>query len=261
MPASFVVHRIGDVVVKLVLPRCRPQLEAEIAALPIARRALGDLVPERVGVGEIEGWGYVITTVLPGVPLGSLWATLDAAGRARAMRRLGELLAGLHRADASAFTGAHADWQGYVDHETRACVDRQSRWGFPAHLVAQIEPHLSNVDARGAAAPALLHADATPDNLLVSPVDDAVTGLVDWGDARLGDPAYDLITPSLFQCRGDARLCAALFEGYGKPLDDAMRHRLMTYSLIHRYNDMTRFLDVAPDAATLEELAARLWPS
>lgn len=260
LSASFVVYRIGDVVVKLVLPRCRPQLEAEREALPIARAALGELVPERVADGELEGWGYVITSVVPGDPLGKLWPALDGAQRARAMTRLGAILARLHRADATAFGGAHADWDGYVARETTACVERQAAWGVPSHFVDEMAPFLATVNVRGEGAPVLLHADATPDNMLASSTDQTITGLVDWGDARLGDPAYDLIVPALFQCRGDARLCAALFEGYGVRLDDDLRRRLMTYSLVHRYNDMTRFLDVAEGARTLDELSARLWP-
>jgi aminoglycoside 2''-phosphotransferase len=41
--------------------------------------------------------------------------------------------------------------------------------------------------------PAILHADLSPEHVLVDPAAGAITGIIDWGDAVVGDPARDFI--------------------------------------------------------------------
>ena len=40
--------------------------------------------------------------------------------------------------------------------------------------------------------PALLHADLSPDHIRFSVSEQRITGIIDWGDASIGDPDYDL---------------------------------------------------------------------
>jgi aminoglycoside 2''-phosphotransferase len=40
--------------------------------------------------------------------------------------------------------------------------------------------------------PALLHADLAPEHVLFSPAEARITGVIDWGDASIGDPDYEL---------------------------------------------------------------------
>ena len=40
--------------------------------------------------------------------------------------------------------------------------------------------------------PALLHADLSPDHIRFSVSEQRITGIIDWGDASLGDPDYEL---------------------------------------------------------------------
>ena len=41
--------------------------------------------------------------------------------------------------------------------------------------------------------PAVLHADISPEHVLVDPLGRQITGIFDWGDLMIGDPARDLI--------------------------------------------------------------------
>ncbi|RNI18362.1 aminoglycoside phosphotransferase family protein [Flexivirga caeni] len=60
----------------------------------------------------------------------------------------------------------------------------------------------------------LLHADLKPDHLL--PVDGKLTGIIDWGDASAGDPAWDLARASM---AGPAvlRIIAEAYPGADDP--------------------------------------------
>jgi phosphotransferase family enzyme len=56
-------------------------------------------------------------------------------------------------------------------------------------LHAQAHGLFDEVDTLVGFSPALLHADLRPGHLLIR--DDRLAGVIDWGDARLGDPALD----------------------------------------------------------------------
>jgi hygromycin-B 7''-O-kinase len=112
----------------------------------------------------------------------------------------------------------------------------------------------------------LLHADLTADNVLVSHAAGRwwVSGLIDFGDALCGDALFDLVTPALMIARGDARLLAALFDGYGLPESErspALRRRLAALALLHRFNDLRRYQAGSARAPrNLDELAATWFP-
>lgn len=70
----------------------------------------------------------------------------------------------------------------------------------------------------------LVHGDLGPEHLLVAPGEQHVTGVIDWSDARLGDPALDLAwvlhaTPVAF--------ADALAAAYG--VDTTMRDRALLW--------------------------------
>jgi hygromycin-B 7''-O-kinase len=172
---------------------------------------------------------------------------------------LGALFAQLHRIPPLA-----GDWGAFVAENGVACVERQRRWGVPEHLVAEIPRYLAAAGSLTDPAPVFLHADVTPQNLLLA--EDRgrwrISGLVDFGDAMPGHREYDLLVPAIFLARGRRPLLEALFGSYGygrEELDGGWRGRLTALAILHRFNDLTRFLDGRPPAS-LGDLALVLWP-
>jgi aminoglycoside 2''-phosphotransferase len=98
--------------------------------------------------------------------------------------------------------------------------------GFRAQCDARVGP-LLNDDERAAVGrfwssfldddanfrftPALVHADLGPEHVLVVPDSGRLIGVIDFGDARVGDPAIDFT--------GLLRLQDTLLAGYGQPPD------------------------------------------
>lgn len=81
---------------------------------------------------------------------------------------------------------------------------------------------------------ALVHADVGPPHLLV--VDDRVSGVIDWSDAQIGDPAIDLAW--LVHASGAG---GAVAEGYGA--DAALLARAHDWHLLGPWHEVTYGLD------------------
>ncbi len=61
-----------------------------------------------------------------------------------------------------------------------------------------------------------IHGDFSPDNLIIDPVSGRLTGIIDWGNAAIGDPALDFVPLVLWRGWGFAR---AVIAAYRLPTD------------------------------------------
>jgi hypothetical protein len=88
-----------------------------------------------------------------------------------------------------------------------------------------------------------------------------LAGVIDWGDALVIDPYYELPALYLGTFKGDKRLLRAFLAGYGWEIGADFAQRAMTMTLLHEWDvlaDVGKF--VALDAvASLDELATTLW--
>jgi hygromycin-B 7''-O-kinase len=114
----------------------------------------------------------------------------------------------------------------------------------------------------------LLLSDVTREHVLVTSTGGScrMAGYVDFGDAMIGHPDYELVAPGLDIARGDRRLLRTLLLSAGyveAALDDRLRRRLMAYTLMHRYVRLEDVIAMVPEAASadsLEDLAGAVWP-
>ena len=150
-------------------------LEVEIELLPALAPALPVAVPvfEHVSREPL----FVAYRTIRGTPL----VNEDGDG----MRAF---LEALHAFDSS---GLRIDRSNWVDAYRNQCAE------FERLVLPQLERDLhakakrlfDDVETLVGFSPALLHADLGPAHLLVR--DGRLAGVIDWGDARLGDPALD----------------------------------------------------------------------
>ena len=90
------------------------------------------------------------------------------------------------------------------------------------------------------------------------------SGIIDFGDAKVGDLLYELVALHLGLFRCDKHLLGPFLQAYG--FDPARQpdfaRRAMSFTLLHEFNVLGEILDSRPDLAaapTLEDLADRIW--
>ena len=212
-------------------------LAREVAVLPRVAPLLPLPVPAPVLAGRPTSafpWPFYGARLLPGKELAT--SGLSGTARVPAAGDLGRFLAALHRpavADAAG-TGLPVDPFSRADPATRLT------WSLPWFerlAAADLWTPGADVDALYAEArtlhpptgpPVLVHGDLHLRHLLVDRRGRA-TGVIDWGDVCLADPAVDLsIAFAAFD--GDAR--AAFFSAYGAvDAERELRARVLALSL------------------------------
>ena len=87
--------------------------------------------------------------------------------------------------------------------------------------------------------------------------------ILDFGDAVIGHPEYDLITPAFFVAGPNKTALRAMFAGAGFHCDEQASRRLAAWSALHRYNrykPLARFFAADHGAHALEHMLQPYWP-
>jgi aminoglycoside phosphotransferase (APT) family kinase protein len=221
-------------------PEVREWLRTEVALLPELPQFVSVSVPE-IAVVKDEGVAY---RKMPGKPL-----ERPVEGAAET---LGRALSELH-----GFPIDRALALGVSDVRDERWRERhERRW---AEWRARVLPLLSS-DERAAAerrerdfrsllaepfASALVHADLGPAHVLCA--DGRITGVIDWTDVKIGDPAIDLAWP--LHGLGEA-FAGQLLSAYG-PMDEGFRERVGFYHLAGPFYEVVYGLE--QDRADLVE--------
>ena len=75
--------------------------------------------------------------------------------------------------------------------------------------------------------PTLIHCDLGSDHILCRPEEQVVTGIIDWGDASIGDPVFDFV--GLFWI-GGRDFVTGILPYYQGSFDDNAWHRIRFYN-------------------------------
>jgi hygromycin-B 7''-O-kinase len=268
---THVVYYAGAAhVVKLFVPLFAHDYVAECLVARHLDGKLGIITPAIVHQGEIAGWRYLVISRVPGRPLREVWSGISPDERQTIAGTIGEIIARLRTIAVDGLRELVVDWPAFVARQVATARDRQRSDGLLEDLIEQIPGYLESTVPRLSRRfePVLLLADITSEHVFVSKECGSwkVVGYVDFGDAFVGHPDYELVAPGLDIARGDGRLLRALLLGAGYAASDlnaAFRRRLMTFTLLHRYVKLQDLVTVVPQAGrttSLEALAEALWP-
>jgi hygromycin-B 7''-O-kinase len=233
--------------------------------------AAGRLFEEQGG----WAWPYLVYAYLPGVSLGEVYDQVTRPDRLAAAAYLGRAIRRLHSLPPVGGSGRlAADWNVYrafLAGQHRQCRQAlAAAKALPDGLLDQVEAYLPPLAQliEWRAAPHWIHADLTRDHLLgrLEQGRWISHGLIDFGDARTGDLAYELVALhlDLFGC--DRELLAAFLAAYGLPEAEqpALLRRAMTMTLLHQFSAgclqvAFRAVPAARQAETLAQLAGWIW--
>lgn len=254
---SLPVYAIGDLVLKLFPPVHVEEMPVEAGVLAAVRGRLPVPTPGVHAAGTFERWGYVLMDRMPGVPLSTCWSSLGTAERDSIADQLGEAVAALHAVPIPAIDDWWPErWPEFVAGQIAGCAGRHRALGLAPEWVAQIPGFLAGIPL-GGERPVLLHTEIMNEHLLVE--DGRLTGLIDFEPAMRGAPEYDFVGPAVFLADGDARFYGRLLRAYGIKPDAELRRRLMAWTLLHYYSNVSAYLSrlPAPAEPTFAALADR----
>ncbi len=260
---SDVVWGAGAHVVKLSEPRWAEAIENEARTLAHVAAALPLDTPRPVAQGRLGGWPYVVMTRVHGEALGTIWSALDRRGRLALSAALGELLATLRAAPLPPLEEHSAAWQAFMTARLEGAVAWHRRRGAGEAWLAQLPPFLA-ATPRPPMPLALLHTELLGDHVLLEQRGGAwrPCALLDFADARVGDPRYEIAALVEFVFKGEPGCLGACLEAAGDPLargGEAAGRELLAWALLHRFASLPRALAAAGGAVDLEDLARRLY--
>lgn len=261
---SSPVFLLDDCAVKLVPPQCKGELEREVCALAAVHGALTVRTPAVRATGALDAWSYMITERVEGVSLRAAQGSIDEADRRRISAQVGEALASMHAVSTRGLDALACDWDEFTRVRIAAAPEFQRRTGLHPAAIERLPAWLERaaplvIDERRA----LLHGDLHHEHALLVRDGDrwSLGAILDFGDAIIGHPEYDLITPAFFVAGPRAEALRALFAGAGWPCDARASRRLTAWSALHQFNALARFLPAEHGADALELLRQRYWPT
>jgi aminoglycoside phosphotransferase (APT) family kinase protein len=226
----------------------RPQVEARLRKEVVLLLELASSLPLPVPQPEIvvqNDTFFVGHRKLDGRPL-------RVAGRGPA-EQLGGFLAALHAfpvARAARLSVPVLDADGAIE-DARRLAEECERLVFPlldrkelALAAAMFEDFFVLTSAH-AFETVLIHADLGPEHILCR--DDEVSGVIDWSDSRVGDPALDF---AWLLYGLDETFAEALLRRYGgsRPVDESLRERALFYHRLGPWHEVLYGLELAGPA-------------
>jgi hygromycin-B 7''-O-kinase len=215
-------------------------------------------------------WPYLIFEYLPGISIGEVYEQVTFGDRLVLASALGKVTSQMQRLslDEVPLFRAGLDAYAHFFHNQRAkCLANHRQWqSLPGHLIDQLEEYLLPVETLvdPLVPHGLIHADITRDHILgrLEAGQWVTLGLIDFGDARVGNVFYDLAALHIDLFRGDARLLRAYLEAYGLEDRRQFAHKAMSAALMHEFNIFSLLGNMKPQfytASTLGDLAEMIW--
>ena len=182
--------RVGEVVLRLRGDDDEPDVTREIALLELVRRRVPIPVPAPVAAGD----AWIAYPLLAGISALTLDPQLRAGLAGPLAASLGEVLARL-------WATPRAEVEGLAEDDRTPLAEWRDE---AAELAADLADELPEPVRRGlerffaaplppaARARVFSHNDLGCEHVLVEPEAGAITGIIDWSDAAVVDPAKDL---------------------------------------------------------------------
>ena len=210
---SFVVFAEGDDCHRVIKCSRGPVYDDLLEREYVVLRALHGTtlpIPATVSFERQGPVAWLVTERLPGEPLWEIRRDHpDHPDRVRWMHQVGRLLARIHGTPIPAGfpDGSATPWR-------EPSRRRRARAIGDDELESVLSGALEREDDDAAPVRTLVHGDFTLDNILVGP--DGVTGVIDWGAAGPGDPAFDLALAlsTAPHSHHDPEEIAAFLKGY-----------------------------------------------
>lgn len=263
-----VVIELGDeAILKLIPPCWAEDAQREAVALMTVPSGAPVATPTLLASGTLEGWTALLVRRLPGAALSEWWPLLEGSQRAGLAAQLGAVAAWLHHLEVPPESPLAYDWETHIAAEARAAPRQLAKDGAPGALQDSWPAFLRSVGPLPSpgSSRVLLHGDLSAANVLVGNQGGRwrITGLLDFGDASLGEATHDWLSPGAHDFAGDPVVVSAFCDGYGLHASErtpALQAHLLARTLL--YYGWRYLAQKFPlrGATTWNQVASIVWP-
>ena len=264
---NVVFHVRGGPWIKLFPPLWPQDFVRERTGIAATTGVDGLAVPQLLGDGELEGWPYLVLSDVAGRAIKDVWPELDEDARVDVARQAGALFARLHAVDKGVCAAIDEDWPTFARALRDDALTRQTGYGLDPAWATELEAFVQALPPMDDGRVVFLHADVTDEHLYLEEREGrpVVTGLIDFGDAMLGDWRYEFAAPLVFLSQGRRRVQRAWLEGYGLDAatieEPAFGRALVGWTFLHRWGRIPTYARFAPEPRpkSLAALADSIW--
>ena len=185
------------------------------------------------------------------------------------IRELGALIREVHSLPTHGLEEIDSHWEHFVQEQINHCTEHHRSRGLSKELLEEIPSYFASTKDSLVKIenPVLLTGEYTPMNFLVKQTQGVwhIDALIDFGDAMLGLPDYDLLGPGAFLIQGDKSLLREFLTSYGyasNTLTPALSHQLMALMLLHKYSNLNvqvRIKNWKSKVHNLKDLESLVW--
>lgn len=178
------------------------RLTFEKAILPVLKERLDVTVPDFQYSGSVFGQLYVGYPLIPGEPLSKeMLESLSEDARKRCVKQIAGFLSVLHELDPeeAGLTDSGPGMQDFWNRFKDVCLNKMPAWLLSEEMQWVEELFMSfEIMIKDHQIPlVLIHADFTEDHILFDEKSERISGIIDFGDLQMGDPALDFAGLSL----------------------------------------------------------------
>jgi len=227
-------------------------------------------VPSRLGHGNLEdGWTYLLLEQLRGRDLAARRRRLDRDALRSLAGWLGRFCRALHSVQLPPTGYLGSSWDRFhalvAGRREEVILRRSGPPRLPTYLQAQLGDWLPPVNALLATGrpPALLHGDLHDHHVLGTVEGGAFrpTGVIDFTDALVGDPYYEIGPLFIHTLRADPELLVAWLAETELPPAGVLGfpRRALAYTILHEFDPLRRLVGDLRSLPTLDAVAEKLF--
>jgi len=249
-----------------------------------------------LGVDHAWEWPYIIISFVNGEPFETIFPALSTENKIKCAIELGSRIRDIHQhvpLGGLYFADSWTEFKRFIAKQRRNCVKLHYKWKYLNEVaLSQLDSYLPKditTFLRGSQL-RFLHGDIADVNLLGTFVEEEArsprgagtessapqnkkthspkiwkpTAIVDFGDARVGDPIYDIVALHISVFRCDSVLLHYFLQSYGWEFGgwDMFAYKAMCYTLMHKEDAIRTVNSFHPEWQTITsitELTNAIW--
>ena len=245
---SHIVYRVGNYWIKLMAPMFSIDMSFELAGLKSIQGQMSINIPQIIATGILEDWHYVILTHVEGERIGDVWMNFDSLTKVTIAKQIAKATMELQSCTPHGRIFARGDWKNFITERFQKLELHHQSKNLEKDWLENLDQFVNQFDLSEFLSdkPVFLHSDLTWDHFLVKTdyKAQAVSGIIDFADCRVGHSEYDIPALACFIFKGERealRQCLLGLNFKESQLNKRLSEKIMAWTCLHFYSDLKNY--------------------